>query len=591
MSFIKNVLATVTGIFLALFLMVIFSIIILASSSSDPEPYIRDGSVLKIELSGMINERTKDDPFAEILSPGSTKGISMDHFRSNLKKAASDKRIKGIWLDLGYVGGSWANLFEMHDALKSFKESEKFIFAYIGDGGANEASYMLATVADSIFAQPEAMLELNGFYIQGEFYKRAFDKFGIKADVLTTGPYKSAADSYTSDRFSESDREQLGVILSQFSNRFIQAISEYSGIHTDEIDNILNALPTMLASNAYERGLIDGFMQPFEFKKFLSDKAGSSKLQDVAFNRYNRVRPQTAGLTRPSGDKIAVVYMEGPIMPQVATDIFSAGATMISYSQFEKIFNDLQDAKDVAAVVLRVNSPGGAVTTSEILRAHIQKLGESKPVLVSMGAVAASGGYYISMGADSVFAEAGTITGSIGVVMAKLSANELFSDKLGITYDEIKTHQHADWMSLSNALTPDQRRGLERDITITYDNFLNLVADARGLERDYVHTHAQGRVWTGTDALEIGLVDGIGTLPEVVRVAAEKAGLEEWQVAYYPTQKSFIETLMESSQRNARMGAMSLLGLKSDHTRILRDLRSMNRPTTYSIIPFEFIVN
>jgi protease IV len=591
MSFFKNVLATVTGIFISFILLFLLMIIIVASSSSSPEPYVRNGSVLKINLMGSLTERSVEDPFTEIFNPGASSSLSLDNFRNNMKKATSDDRIKGIWLDLGFLGGSWSGLHEVHGLLTDFKASGKFIYAYIGDLGANEAAYYLATTADSIFAQPEAMLEFDGFYISREFYKKAFDKYGISADVITSGPYKSAADSYRREDFSEGDREQLGALLSQFSEGFKEAVTSYSGINGDELDAYMNALLTFQASSAYERGLLDGFMQPFEFKDMIIERAGTSKLEDVSFARYSRVSLKSAGLTEPTGKEIAVVYMEGPIMPQVAEDIFSMGSQTITYSPFAKIFDDLAKDDNVGAVVLRVNSPGGAVTTSEILRAHIKKLSDSKPVVVSMGNVAASGGYYIAMGADTVFAESRTVTGSIGVVMAKLSVEKLLSETIGITVDEVKTHTNADWMTLERTLTNEQRQGLTNDLMVTYDNFLTLVADARGLDKEYVHEHAQGRVWSGRDAHELGLIDGIATLGQSIEVAAEMAGLESWKVSRYPTQKSFIETLMESSSKQARSVILSILNVTPDQTKLIRDLRSLNKVGVYSIIPYEISVN
>jgi protease-4 len=591
MSFFKNVLATITGLFIAFFLLFFLTVIFIASSSSEPEPYVRDGSVLKISLSGALAERSVDDPFAEIFNPGGSSALSLENFRSNMKKATSDERIKGIWLDLGFLGGSWSGLHEVHGLLTEFKSNGKFIYAYIGDMGANEASYYLATTADSIFAQPEAMLEFDGFYISREFYKNAFDKFGITADVITSGPYKSAADSYRREDFSEGDREQLSVLLTQFGEGFKEAVTAYSGISSEELDAYMNALPTLQASSAYERGLIDGFMQPFDFEAMIIEKAGTSKLQDVTFARYAKVSRSTAGLEEASGKEIAVVFMEGPIMPQVAEDLFSMGSQAITYKPYADIFNDLEKDDNVGAVVLRVNSPGGAVTTSEILRAHIKKLSESKPVVVSMGSVAASGGYYIAMGADTVFAESRTITGSIGVVMAKLSAEELLSETLGITVDEVKTHTNADWMTLERDLTEDQRQGLTNDLMVTYDNFLTLVADARGLDKEYVHEHAQGRVWSGRDAHELGLIDGVANLSQSIEVAAEMAGLETWSVTRFPAQKNFLETLMESSSNQARSLVMNILNVTPDQTRLIRDIRSMNKMGAYSIIPYEISVN
>lgn len=564
---------------------------IIVSSASEPEPYIRKGSTLKISLSGMISERKTSDPFQEAFNPGSVSSLSMDQFRSNLKKAAVDERITGVWLDLSYVGGAWTQIAEIRSLLQEFKSTGKYIYSYIGDLGANEASYYLATVSDSIFAQPEAMLELDGFYIQGQFYKKAFEKFGLNADVMNSGTYKTAGDMYTNERFSPTDREQLSEIMDQFSGGFMQAVSEYTGIQTVEVNNIMNAVPSLLAVNAYERGFLDGFMQPFEFEQFLREKNGTSKLQTVNFGRYSRVKAKTAGLTEQKGKEIAIVYAEGPIMPEMPANIFNVTEQNLTYQKLQKVLNDLEEDDNVAAVVVRVNSPGGAVTTSEIIRAHIAKLALKKPVVASMGSVAASGGYYISMGADTVMAEPNTITGSIGVVFMKLSYSELMTETLGITSDEIKSHQHANWFSPDVKFTNEQRRGLQQMVEITYDNFLQLVADARGMEKEQVHEVAQGRVWTGLAAKDVGLVDEIGTLSDAVKLAAEMAGVEEYKIATYPTPKTFFETLMESSKTEARTLVSNILGIRPDTHQVIRQLQNLSRPQVYSIIPIEISVN
>jgi protease IV len=591
MSFLKSLLATILGIFISFFLLMIILIGVVASSSTESEPYIRDGSVLTINLSGTVGERRVEDPFLEAFDQSQASRITMDRFRSNIKKAKSDSRIAGVRLNLRYLGGSWAHLSEMREILLDFKESGKFIYAYIEDLGTNEGAYFVATAADSIFAQPETYLEMDGFYIQSQFYADAFKKYGLKADVVTAGTYKSAADSYINTEFSAYDREQLGEILSQFSQKFVNAVAAFTGHYPEYINEMMNAVPDVTIAGALERGLVQGLKFPSDMEEFLKERTSSRTYREVTFARYTRVSPSKAGLNVPRRAKeIAIIYAEGAIMPDMGSDLFSSSSNL-TFKLMKEAFDEVLEDNNVAAIVVRINSPGGAVTTSEIIKNLIAEASLSKPVVASMGAVAASGGYYIAMGADSVMAEPLSITGSIGVVMAKLSFGDALEKQFEIKHDEIRSHRHADWFSPVRALTTEQRRSLEAMTDQTYESFLQLVADARDKDRSEVHTVAQGRVWTGRDALETGLVDVLGTLPDAIQLAAQMAGIEEYVTSAYPRPKTFLETLMDSGNAQISSAVQRILGLDYSLMQIYRDINVLQRPQVYSILPVEFSVN
>lgn len=592
MSFFKTLLATIIGFFLSIFLLFIIMVGIVASSSTESEPFIRPGTILTIPVSGLITERASEDPFAELFDRSFSNRLTMDRFRTNIAKAKSDSRIAGIRLNLANAGGSFAHLVEIRELLLDFKESGKFIYAYIDDRGANEAAYFIATAADSIFALPETYLEMDGFYIEAAFYRNTLAKYGLHADVITTGNYKTAASSFTETRFSRFDREQYEDILNFNARTFVNAVSEFSGLDASEINDIMNATPNFLVQRAYERGLISGLKYESGMAAVLKERTGNSTIRTVSFGRYNRVSDSNAGLpsTPRNAREIAVVYAEGPIMPDMGSDIFSSTST-ISYRSMRRTLNELSQDDNVAAIVVRVNSPGGAVTTSEAVKNLFEQTSLKKPILVSMGTVAASGGYYIAMGADSVFAEPHTITGSIGVVLSKLTFGDALTQNFGVTHDQIRTHQNADWFSPMSRLTADQRRGLEHIADETYASFLSLVANARNMETEDVHRVAQGRVWTGAAAYELGLVDGLATLPEVVRVAAERAGIEQFTVASYPKTRSFIENLLDSGETQIRALVRSSLGIPPVAEAFWEDVRMLERPQVYSILPIDFSVN
>ncbi|MCC5926241.1 MAG: signal peptide peptidase SppA [Bacteroidetes bacterium] len=592
MSFFKTLLATIIGFFISIFLLFLIMVGIVASSSTESEPFIRQGTVLSIPVSGIITERASDDPFAELFDRTASNRLTMDRLRSNIRKAKSDSRVAGIRLDLANTGGSFAHLVEIRDLLLDFKESGKFIYAYIDDRGANEAAYFIATAADSIFAQPETYLEMDGFYIESSFYKNTFAKYGLQADVITTGNYKTAASTFTEEGFTSYDREQIGEILEFNTQTFVQAVSEFSGLSVSEINAIMNSSPNILVRNAYERGFLSALKFESDFEAILKERTGNTTLRTVSLGRYNRVSDSKAGLpsTPRNTKEIAIVYAEGPLLPDMGSDIFSSAST-ISYNSMKKTLDELLENDNVAAIVVRVNSPGGAVTTSEAVKNLFKRASEKKPLFVSMGTVASSGGYYIAMGADSVFAEPNTITGSIGVVLSKLSFGDALEQNFAVTNDQIRSHQNADWFSPLNTLTAQQRRGLERIADETYQHFLTLVADARGMDIDAVHAIGQGRIWTGQAAFEVGLVDGLATLPEVVRAAADKAGIDQFIVGTYPKSRTFIENLLDTGDAQIRSLVRMSLGISPSTETLLRDIRMLERPQAYSILSVDFSVN
>jgi len=592
MSFFKTFLAVILGLFTTAFLLTMILIGIVASSSTETEPYIRTGTVLNIPVFGVVSERAAADPFAEIFDSGASDRVTMDRFRSVMRKAKADERIAGIRLDLSYAGGSFTHLTEMRDLLIDFKSTGKFIYAYIDDRGANEAGYFIATAADSIFAQPETYLELDGFYIQSPFFSNTLERYGLEMEVINTGSYKTAAATFIEDEFSASDREQLQAIMQGYTDVFVQAASEFTGHETSRVNEILNSQPNILIQHALDNGFVHGLMFESEFEDFLSERTDNSSLRDVDFGRYNRVSNAKAGVETPgrNAKEIAVVFAEGPIMPDVGGSIFDEGGT-IHFNKMRETIDDLVEDDNVAAIVVRVNSPGGAVTTSEAIKNLLEQASQVKPLMVSMGPVAASGGYYIAMGADSVFAEANTITGSIGVILTKLSYGKALEENFGVTHDEIRSHTNADWFSPVNTLTAEQRNGLQNIADITYQNFLELVAEARGTTADAIHPIAQGRVWTGQTALELGLVDGIGALPDVIVVAAERAGVEEFTVGHYPAPENFLESLMASGNAQIHAVTRHIFGVQPAMNTLLRDIHRMNRPQVFSILDTDFSVN
>jgi len=590
LRFLGNLFTTVLGIFISFFILFLIMIGIIASQSSKPTTYVRSNSVLNITLSGSLPERVTDDPFQEILEPESPK-ISTQMIRENLKKAANDDRIKGIVLELKSVSASWATLQEIHRNLVQFKESGKFIYAYTDDMGMDEAAYYIATAADKIMSPPESFFEFDGFYVQGEFYKNLFEKVGVKPEITRYGKYKSAIEPYIRTNFSNESREQLGAILSNNMDEFLGTISKSRSLSTDELNAFLNAAPDLNVHKAYERKLIDSLVYPNQFEHILKEKLeikSSSKLNKVSLKSYNLA---VVNSETPTYDgKVAVIFAEGIIVPQSPNQFDKTG--YLTYKDIDKAVDKALENKDIKAIVLRINSPGGSGTTADLMWNKLKTAKEKVPVIASMGSVAASGGYYIAVAADTIFAENTTITGSIGVFSTKFNLENLAEEKIGITFDEVKTHTHADWINPFRSFTKEEDGAFQNMVNQFYETFLDRCDEGRLLNREQIHALAQGRVWSGKDAQENGLVDVIGGLDDAIAFAAKKGGLDSYEVVNYPKPKSLIEQIMAGSNQTL----LKITGLNSSKLP-LAYLEMMEiwqnkyrKPAIHALLPIEITI-
>lgn len=583
MSFIKGVFATITGLFLFFFLLVFLIIGMAASQSTSPEPYVKSNSVLKIPLSGTLSEREPvENPFAELTDPGYKNRVSVNGLREVLKNAASDERIAGVWLDITSVGGGFSTLQEIHELITAFKASGKFVYASTNDMGMNEAGYYLATAADSIFAPEQTYIEFDGFYLQGQFYKRLFDKIGIEVDVVNSGEFKTAAESYTHDRFTAANRLQLTSVLNTALDMHLSATEAKTGKSRAELDAILTKAPIFSATDAFKAGLVDSLLYPQDLETLIAARAGSTKLETVSYARYSSVSASSAGVEETASEgTIAVLYASGLILPVSAPDLMNPDGDVLTATLIQDELEKITKNDDIKAIVLRIDSPGGAATTSELIWKMVKDAAGDRPVVASMGRVAASGGYYIAMAADTVVAMPTTITGSIGVIMQKISYKELFEDQLGITFDEVATHPNASWMDPANGLSPSQRAMLTSMSQETYTLFKQRVADNRGMTPEQVDALGQGRVWSGADAKANGLVDVLGGLHTAIAIAADMAGLTAYETTLFPKEVPFLEKLLTSGLQEARSA------LLPEFMQRMQPPMLLERPMAYTVFPLE----
>lgn len=543
-TFIASTLGTVVALGIIIFVMFFFMFALAAST--DQAPRVRTGSVLVVQLSGEIPELLSDDPFTQSFGGGPS--YDLLDLKQAFEKAAVDQRIEGIWLQMSPVSTGWGTLEELRASLLAFKESGKFVVASSEDRPLGEGGLFLASVADEVYASAQAPFEFNGFYIAAEFYKSLLDKLDIEAQPVRAGKYKSAVEPYLRTNLSEENREQLSGLLEDRYDVFINAISESRGLQAEDVRMAMEEKIVLTATDAYREGLLTDLLFKDEVVNVIRGHLGledGEELRKISIKSYVNVPASEAGLSRGTDGEIAVVYAVGTIMSGKSG--YSAnpllGGEIVGSETFNEAIQEAAESDRVKSIVVRINSPGGLASASDAMWREISKAAEVKPVIISMGNVAASGGYWIATAGDMIVANPLTITGSIGVYSMMLDPSGFFENKLGVTFDVIRTGPYADMYSGTRGLSPEEIRLLERSTDETYESFLELVSESRNMTPDEVDALGQGRVWTGMDAKEVGLVDRLGTLDDAIAIAAEQASLEEgsYKLRLLPRPKTVFE--------------------------------------------------
>jgi len=577
-SFFKYVLATIVGFLLINILMffVFFGFVGALVTMGDKTVETKDNSLLEITLSGSISDRTSTNPFdnLDFMSMKSTQPLGLNNILKSIRNAANDPKIKGIYLNITDIQSyfmPFATAEEIRNALAEFKDSGKFIYSYT-NLGYSQTAYYLASVADSVFVNPETPLMLTGLGSNLTFFKDMLDKIGVQAEIIKVGKYKSAVEPFTRTEISDANREQIEAYMNSLWGNMLKSIAESRHLSVDSLNWLADNLNYRTAQEEMAFGLYDGVCYEDEMLLFLKKKchvAADKKLSLVSLSDYSKT-----GKTLSTGkNKIAVIYASGEIgMSQSAKAIGPELAATV---------RKVREDKNVKAVVLRVNSPGGSALTSDIIWREVDLTSQKKPVIVSMGNVAASGGYYISCAADTIVADPMTLTGSIGIFGQFFNGEKLIKDKLGLTSSTVKTNEHSDFggayplpLPISNRpFTAYEKQVLQKYIENGYETFLNRVARGRHMTRDEVHEVAQGRVWTGEQALQVGLVDVLGGLDDAIRIAAGKAGLEKYSLSEYPVEKNPFEEFFSSF--SASVKAKILNAELGEYYSTFRDLKEI----------------
>ncbi len=539
-QFFKMLFASIFGFFIALFLVFLLLIGIgmsIGSSISKTETVsVLPNSVLKINLNTLIDEQSNDNPLAKLTGESATvQGLS-DIIKS-IHFAKTDDKIKGIYLSMGLAPTSYANLYEIRVALNDFKTSGKFIYAY-GDV-VSQHGYYVASVADSVFLNPQGYFEFAGMSSQTMFILGMLEKLEIEPKIFYCGKYKSATESLRRKDMSPENEEQTMAYLNDIYNEIVKGIADSRHISTATVDSIADNLLIRKPIDALQLGFVDGLKYEDEVLNLLKEKTAVAKDKEVSFiplNKYKNVE-NIDGITSLK-DKIAVVYAEGNIVQGKSNNDLGS-------DDFVKIIRKIRKDPKIRAVVLRVNSPGGSALASDIMWRELVLLKNEKPLIVSMGTYAASGGYYISCMADTIVAEPTTITGSIGVFGVLPNFAKFFTNKLGITFDGVMTGKFSDLGNPNRAMTDEEGSIIQNSVNITYATFLERVAEGRGTDTATIHQIAQGRVWTGNQALANGLVDVLGTKDTAIKIAALKANITQYRVVEYPKVRDAITQLLD----------------------------------------------
>ncbi len=540
MNFFKTFLAS----FLALTAFSVLSFLlmagILAVLSSGEGVTVKPKSVLELNLDAQITEQQTDNPFEGLGGGNQPANIGLIQLKETINRAAADPNIEGILLTAGYPMAGFATIEEVRMSLKQFRQSGKWVVAY--SDIMSEQAYYLATAADEIYLNPEGELEFNGLTAEVSFFKRMFEKLEIKPEIFRVGEYKSAVEPFMLDKMSAENRKQLQELINAIYEVVIQRIAEARNMQPEQLLEISNKMLVRNAKLALQHGLVDSLVYYDGVLASLRHRLNLKEDEKVNFITYKKYRKSQAETKQKiSSNEIAVVVADGTIVPG------KSGNGIIGSDTFTEILRKVRENKRVKAVVLRINSPGGSFQASDVMWREITLTANEKPVIASMSDYAASGGYYLAMGCDTIVAQPHTITGSIGIFSVLFDASGFLNNKLGITFDEVRTGEFGELVTFTRPLTDAEKQVWQNRTNEIYEVFTGKAAAGRNLPVDEIKKVAGGRVWSGEQAMENKLVDVMGGLDDAVRVAAQAAGLgDDYRVRYYPKVKTFAEQLLES---------------------------------------------
>lgn len=538
MKFLRNLLATLVGLIIFSVLAFFILIGVVASvGANETVPLTKEG-VLRLRLSGPIVERAVPNPFADYLPFPAANGNGLLQLKQAINQAKEDPNIKGIILEPSLVTTGWATLRELRQEIIAFQQTtDKFVVAY-GEI-LTEGDYYLASAADEVYFHPEGNIEFNGLSSEVTFIKGVLEKIGVEPQIFRVGTYKSAVEPLMRKDMSEASREQMQSYLNSMYDTYLEDVAANRGIEKATLMETSNKMLVRNAEQAVTYGLVDGLKYFDELLEEVKTKAGfgaDDNLKTYSLNRYLESFEPGSGYSK---NRIAVIVGTGGISGGSSTD------NSIGSDDFAREIRKARNSDKVKAIVIRINSPGGSALASDVIWREVKLAAAEKPVIASMGDVAASGGYYIAMGADKILAQPNTITGSIGIFGVLFNAQELLNDKIGVTTETVNTGELSGLFTLSRPLTDFEKSIIQTQVEEGYETFTSKAAEGRGMKMDDLLAVASGRVWSGSEALARGLVDELGSLEDAIAMAAEEAGVvDDYSVRYYPEQKDILEEFL-----------------------------------------------
>lgn len=586
-QFFKFMFASMLGFFISMFLITlvifVFMFAVISSLETEETVDVKDNSILEIKLDYELPERSAKDPsFNFGMIPSFENLVGLNDLLKSIKTAKNDKNIKGIFIDLdNFVSPGITKLSEIRNGLIDFKNSGKKIIAH--GNSISEAGFYLASAADSIYLTPTGSMEFDGFGIELTFFKKTLDKLEIEPQIFQHGKFKSATEPFRVEKMSEENRVQLNKYLSSVFDKIISEISIDKKISVNDLKSISAELKINFAEDAKKYRLVDNLKYEDEvdsvLAKIVNDDDNEFNL--ISFKKYFKA---AASNEEYSNNRIAVIYADGEILESKGDD------NSIGTENIIKALDEANNNDRVKAIVLRVNSPGGSALTSDMIWRKINLLKKEKPIIVSMSDLAASGGYYISCAANKIVAEPTSLTGSIGVFGIIPNAQKFFNEKLGITFDEVSTSENSGWATITKPLNNVQKKFIQNSVDRIYTDFVSRVASGRNMTFEQVDSIAQGRIWSGINAKEIGLVDTLGGINLALDIAAKSAEIEDYKIVEYPVQKETVEKIMEMFSSKIFSGIN--FSIFNEQLNQIEKLSSAMKYTGIQTrLPFEFKIN
>lgn len=575
MNFFKTFLASLLALVVFSALSFLFFLLLVAALSASDVVAVKPNSVLLLPLDARITEQHTPNPFEGFPGSSDPPNLGLIQLKETISRASADPNIKGILLTASYPIAGFATIEEVRTALQQFRQSGKWVVAY--SEIMSEQAYYLATAADKIYLNPEGELEFNGLTAEVGFFKKMFDKLEIKPEIFRVGDYKSAVEPFMLEKMSKENREQLSELVNGIYDVVVQQVAQARNLDKNKLREISDKMLVRNAKQALEYQLVDSLLYYDEVLSDIRNRLGlqpDGKINFITYKKYQKSRSEEE--KKLSSNEVAVIVADGTIVPG------KADAELIGSETFTELIRKARENKRVKAVVLRINSPGGSFQASDVMWREITLTSQVKPVIASMSDYAASGGYYLAMGCDTIVAHPHTITGSIGIFSVLFDASGFLGNKLGITFDEVRTGEFGELITFTRPLTEAEKQVWQKRTEEIYGVFTTKAARGRGLSVEDIGKVAGGRVWTGEQALQRSLVDVLGGMDEAIRLAAEAAGIgSDYRVRYYPKTKSFAEQVLaaiggesETRQLKKQLGAYYPLYRQFLHTRHLHGLQA-----------------